>query len=114
MTSPLPGPGEKLEHYVSDAPYDPNSIENNDADEGSLADASQLKLMWYYFRQHRLALASGIFLVLVYLSILFSEFLAPYNLHTRNTDFIYAPPVSVHIFRDGSGFAQGIPFGHMN
>jgi len=102
MTSPLPEPGEKLEHYVSDAPYDPNSIENNDADEGSLAQASQLKLMWYYFRQHRLALASGIFLILVYLSILLSEFLAPYNLHTRNTDYIYAPPASIHIFRDGS------------
>ena len=102
MSSPLPEPGEELEHYVSDAPYDPTSIENNQADEGSLANASQLQLMWYYFRQHRLALASGIFLVLVYLSILFSEFLAPYNLHTRNTDFIYAPPASVHIFRDGS------------
>ncbi len=102
MKSPLPKPGEALEHYVSDAPYDPNSIENNQSDEGPLAQASQLKLMWWYFRQHRLALASAIFLVLVYLSILFSEFLAPYNLHTRNTEFIYAPPASVHIFRDGS------------
>jgi len=101
MTSPLPESGAKLEHYVSDAPYDPNSIENNEA-EGPLAHASQLRLMWYYFRQHRLALASGIFLVLVYISILFSEFLAPYNLHTRHTDAIYSPPASVHIFRDGS------------
>ncbi|MBX2884941.1 MAG: ABC transporter permease [Granulosicoccus sp.] len=102
MTSPLPKPGAELEHYVSDAPYDPHSIENTDANEGPLAHASQLKLMWYYFRQHRLALASAIFLVLAYISIFFSEFLAPYNLHTRHTDFIYAPPASIHIFRDGS------------
>ena len=102
MTSPLPEPGAELEHYVSDAPYDPYSIENNEANESPLAHASQLRLMWYYFRQHRLALASGIFLVLAYLSILLSEFLAPYNLHTRHTDYIYAPPASIHIFRDGN------------
>lgn len=102
MNSPLPEPGAELEHYVSDAPYDPYSIENNEANESPLAHASQLQLMWYYFRQHRLALASGIFLVLAYISILISEFIAPYNLHTRHTDFIYSPPASVHIFRDGS------------
>ena len=102
MKSPLPEPGAELEHYVSDAPYDPYSIENNEANESPLAHASQLQLMWYYFRQHRLALASGIFLVLAYISILISEFLAPYNLHTRHTDFIYSPPASIHIFRDGS------------
>ncbi len=101
MTTPLPKPGEPLEHYVSQAPYDPTSIERNEAVEGPLAQASQLQLMWWYFRQHRLALVSGIFLVLVYLSILISEFLAPYNLHTRNTEFIYAPPATVHFFRDG-------------
>ncbi len=102
MTTPLPEPGEPLEHYVSQAPYDPTSIERNEAIAGPLAHASQLQLMWWYFRQHRLALASGIFLALVYISILISEFLAPYNLHTRNTEFVYAPPATVHFFRDGS------------
>jgi len=28
--------------------------------------------------------------------------LVPYNLHTRNTSFIYAPPQSVHLFHEGS------------
>lgn len=102
MNSPLPEPGAPLEHYVSEADYDPKSIEQREGIEGPLAHASQLRLMWWYFRQHKVALLSGIFLVLVYLSILISEFLAPYNLHTRNTDFIYAPPISVHITRDGS------------
>ncbi|MEE9332462.1 MAG: ABC transporter permease [Granulosicoccaceae bacterium] len=102
MKSPLPEPGAPLEHYVSEAAYDPASVEHNAGVTGPLAHASQTKLMWWYFRQHKIALASGIFLVLVYLSILFSEFLAPYNLHTRNTEYIYAPPASVHIFRDGS------------
>ena len=30
------------------------------------------------------------------------EFLAPYNLHTRNVDFIYSPPQRVHFFHDGT------------
>ena len=44
----------------------------------------------------------GIFLLLLYaLDRSISEFLAPYNLHTRNIDFIYAPPQRVHLFHDG-------------
>jgi peptide/nickel transport system permease protein len=37
----------------------------------------------------------------IYASILICEFLAPYNLNNRNIDHIYAPPQSVHLFRDG-------------
>jgi len=101
VKSPLPSPGAPLGHYVSDAPYDPNDIENDNDLTAPTAHASQLRLMWLYFRQHRLALASGIFLIFIYLAILICEFLAPYNLHTRHTEFIYAPPISVHVFRDG-------------
>lgn len=101
MKSPLPQPGAPLGHYVNEAAYDPQAQLENAGSTGLAAHTSQLRLMWWYFRQHRLALYSGVFLLLVYFSILICEFLAPYNLHTRNTEFIYAPPVSVHIFRDG-------------
>ena len=37
----------------------------------------------------------------MYGSILISEFLAPYNLHTRNINAIFAPPQSVHFFHEG-------------
>ncbi|MEE8308443.1 MAG: ABC transporter permease, partial [Gammaproteobacteria bacterium] len=36
------------------------------------------------------------------LSVLISEFLAPYNLHSRHVDHIYAPPQAIHLFHDGS------------
>ncbi len=85
MKSPLPEPGAPLEHYVSEAAYDPASVEHNAGVTGPLAHASQTKLMWWYFRQHKIALASGIFLVLVYLSILFSEFLAHRTICIRVT-----------------------------
>lgn len=92
MTSFLPAPGEPLPHYVSTAPFDPYSVEAMTDEQVRVNQASQLRLMWWKFRRHRLALVSGIFLAALYLSILISEFLAPYNLHTRNMDYIYAPP----------------------
>lgn len=101
MTSFLPAPGEPLPHYVSTAPFDPYSVEAMTDEQVRVNQASQLRLMWWKFRRHRLALASGIFLAALYLMILVSEFLAPYNLHTRNMDYIYAPPQAVHLFHEG-------------
>ncbi len=101
MSAPIPGPGEPLQHYVSTAPFDPYLVEPNTSGMAGIARASQLKLMWWQFKQHKLALFSGIFLILAYFAIIIAEFLAPYNLHTRNVEQIYAPPQSVHLFHDG-------------
>jgi len=101
MKSPLPQPGQPLEHFVSDAPYDPYDVEADNQQTGPEANASQLRLTWWYFKQHKVAVVSGVFILFMYASILICEFLAPYNLHTRNTEFIYAPPADIHFFRDG-------------
>ena len=102
MTSAsLPPPGEKLPHYVSEKPFDPQSIEKMSAAQERVYLASQWRLMWWKFKRHRLALVSGIFLAILYFSILISEFLAPYNFLTRNIDHIYAPPQAVHLFHEG-------------
>ena len=92
----------KLDHYVSEAPFDPRSIEALSPEQERYYMASQWQLMWWKFIRHRLALISGGFLLLMYGSILISEFLAPYNLHSRNINAIYSPPQSVHMFHDGS------------
>lgn len=102
MTSPIPAPGEPLAHYVSTAPFDPYSVEVMTEEQVRVNQASQLRLMWWKFKRHRVALVSGIFLAALYGMILICEFLAPYNLHTRNMDFIYAPPQRVHFFHEGS------------
>ncbi|WEX89763.1 ABC transporter permease [Sinorhizobium garamanticum] len=102
MTSPIPAPGEPLSHYVSTAPFDPYSVEVMTEEQVRVNQASQLRLMWWKFKRHKLALASGVFLAALYVMILFCEFLAPYNLHTRNVDFIYAPPQTVRLFHDGA------------
>ncbi|MGF9566232.1 ABC transporter permease [Neorhizobium sp. JUb45] len=100
MKPTLPESGQPLAHYVSTAPFDPYATEAAAAS-SAYTEASQLKLMWWRFKRHRLALISGILLAVAYLSIIIVEFLAPYNLHTRNIDSIYSPPQSVHLFHDG-------------
>src|SRR3546814_20335838 len=58
--------------------------------------------MWWKLRRHRLAVVSGVVLLLLYGSILVSEILAPYNQETRDIDHIYAPTQQVHLFHEGS------------
>ena len=96
------GNDRQLDHYVSKAPFDPRSIEALPPEQERYYLASQWQLMWWKFIRHRLALISGGFLLLMYGSILISEFLAPYNLHSRNINAIYSPPQSVHMFHKGA------------
>ena len=92
---------EKLNHYVSQAPFNPMEVEELTPEQEKFYLASQWKMMWWRLRRHKLAVWSGIILLTLYVSILFSEFLAPYNLHTRNADFIFAPPQAIHFFHEG-------------
>jgi peptide/nickel transport system permease protein len=92
---------EPLAHFVSDAPFDPYSIEALTEEQERYFMASQWRMMWLRFKRHRLAVVSGAVLLVMYFSILVSEVLAPYNLHARHTNFIYAPPQSVHFFHQG-------------
>jgi peptide/nickel transport system permease protein len=92
---------DPVSHYISRAPFDPYSVEVMTPAQERFYRASQWQLMWWRFRRHRVALASGVLLLVFYLTILFCEFLAPYGLDSRHTDFIYAPPQRVHIFRHG-------------
>jgi len=93
---------DRLPHYVSDAPFDPIAVEKLTAEQEKVYLASQWQMMWWRFLRHKLALVSGAILLLCYLSIIVSEVLAPYGLHSRNTDYIYAPPQSIHVFHQGS------------
>ncbi len=102
MTSWLPEPGTPLPHFVSTEPFDPQSVATMTAGQERVYKASQLRLMWWKFCRHRLALVSAVFLVTLYAMIAIVEFLAPYNLHTRNIEYIHAPPQPIHLFDKGS------------
>lgn len=92
---------EKLPHYVRREPFDAYDGEKLDPKLESYYMATQWRLMWWKLKRHRLAVWSGVFLLLMYASIFVSEMIAPYASGTRNTDFIYAPPQAVHLFHDG-------------
>ncbi len=102
MKSSLPPDGAVIGHYVAETPFDPQSIEKLSPEQEKIYLASQLRLMWWKFRKHKAAVVSGLFLLVLYLSILVSEFLAPYNLENRNVLAIYMPPQAVHLFHEGS------------
>jgi peptide/nickel transport system permease protein len=97
----LPPPGQPLRHYVSTAPFDPASSEMMSDQQKRVFLASQWKLMWWKFKRHRLALISAVILAILYAMIVIAEFLAPYNLVTRNVESIYAPPQKVRLFHEG-------------
>ena len=99
MTNQLPKPGAPLEHFVSDIPFEAH-LEQDAADD-ALARSTQRRIMWLKFRRHKIAMISAYFLLLMYGSLLITEFLAPYALETRNLDYIYAPPQSIHLFHEG-------------
>lgn len=93
--------GDELEHYVSEAPFDPQSIEALSPEQEQYFLASQWKMMWWRLKRHHLAVVAGVVLLAMYSSILVTEVLSPYNLHSRDTNFIYAPPQRVHLFHEG-------------
>ncbi|HKV46436.1 MAG TPA: ABC transporter permease [bacterium] len=68
-----------------------------------------LQLAWRQLRRHKLALLSGAALILVYLVMLFAEFLAPYALDFSDRTLFYAPPVGVHLV-DARGRWHARPF----
>jgi peptide/nickel transport system permease protein len=91
----------KLDHYVSGEPFDPQLAEKLTPEQERFYRASQWQIMWWKFRRHRVAVIAGAILLAFYASILVSEFIAPYNLHTRDTRHIYAPPQSLHLAHEG-------------
>jgi len=92
---------EPIEHYASTAPFEPNASETLTPEQERFYRASQWKIMWWKFRRHRIAVISGVILLLFYASTLVSEMIAPYHLHTRNAKQIYAPPQELQLFHEG-------------
>ncbi|MDY0871752.1 ABC transporter permease [Dongia rigui] len=93
--------GGGLPHFVSQAPFDPYAIDSVNPALEKIYMASQWRMMWLRFRRHKVAVAAGLVLAVMYAAILFVEFLAPYGQHSRNVDYIYAPPQKVHWVHQG-------------
>jgi peptide/nickel transport system permease protein len=104
QTSPTPPSGTprpRSDHFVNKEPWDPYVAERLTADQEKYYMAGQWKLMWWRFRRHRPAVVSAVFLAFIYFSTVISEFIAPYDLHTRHSAYIFAPPQQVHVMHEG-------------
>jgi peptide/nickel transport system permease protein len=100
-------------HYVNPEPFDPVEADRLTAEQERFYTASQWQLMWWKFRRHRLAVVSAWLLLMMYGSIFISEWIAPYDLHTRHPDFIHFPPQPIHLWHDGrfiGPFVYGFTF----
>ncbi|NEE01651.1 ABC transporter permease [Phytoactinopolyspora halotolerans] len=59
--------------------------------------AKQWRLVWWKFRQHKLAMVGLVLMFGIYLVALFAEFLAPFGTSTFNSEYTYAPPQRIHV-----------------
>ncbi|MBA4610955.1 ABC transporter permease [Stappia taiwanensis] len=94
--------GAPVEHYVNPEPFDPARAETLTAEQEAYYQASQWKIMWWKFRRHKVAVWSGVILMLFYLCVPFAELIAPYTANERSNDHLYAPPQQVRLFHEGS------------
>jgi len=92
---------DKIPHLVSKAAFDVAAVIPLTPEQERYFMASGWRMMWWRFKRHKLALVAGWVILLSYLSIFIVEFLAPYNLQTRNTEFIFSPPQTVRFFDNG-------------
>lgn len=92
---------DRLPHTVDTAPWNPEEVEHLSPEQERFTTASQWWMVWWKLRRHRLAVISGVILLLLYASTLVSEVLAPYAVDSRHSRFIHAPPQAVHLFHEG-------------
>jgi peptide/nickel transport system permease protein len=91
-----------MDHYVSPEAFDAEATSAPGTElSPRFLTASQTQITWWRFKRHRIALISLIILVASYLSIIITEVLAPYHLHVRHTEYIFAPPQRIHLFHEG-------------
>jgi peptide/nickel transport system permease protein len=66
--------------------------------EAKILVASQWTLIWRKFRRHHLAMLGGVVTILIYVVVLFAEFLAPFKTDAFSSQYTYAPPQPLHFF----------------
>jgi peptide/nickel transport system permease protein len=79
------------------------------AGEERISVASQRQLIWWRFRRHRLAMVSGVVILLFYLSALGADFLATADPERSDARLNLMPPQPIHFFDEGRWFPHVCP-----
>lgn len=68
------------------------------------------QLMWRKFARNRMALISGVVLVLLYLGTIFAGFVAPYGVQNGDSSLSFAPPMRVRFYNPETSSVSLRPF----
>jgi peptide/nickel transport system permease protein len=79
-------------------------------DEEKIYVASQWQLMRWKFQKHKMAIAGGVVLIILYTLAVFCEFFAPYDPLKYDPKLIFVPPQAIR-FRDENGFRSPFVYG---
>lgn len=112
MTAAIDRTGSHEQDALDFGVFDPRDYPEEDERALQSEVASQWKLMWWKFRQHKLAMFSGGVVILFYLIALFCEFVAPTTANAYKQEYVHAPPQRLHLFQDGrfAPFVYGYTF----
>src|SRR5215510_14209002 len=69
--------------------------------EDRIAVASNWKLVWWRFRRHHLAMASGVLLIVMYLVVLAPDFFSTQDPERTDATQAFIPTQSIHLLDDG-------------
>jgi peptide/nickel transport system permease protein len=99
-----------IKKLASKAANLPDAVHSKNAQNvESVYYASQRELIWKRFKRHKLAVAGGIVVILLYLLALFAPFIGPYDPQEFDKNFTFVPPSRVH-FTDQNGRFRLRPF----
>ncbi len=89
--------------------HEPGAAEGLTGQEAALPPQSPWSLFWRQFRRSQLAVAGGVLLVVFYVIVLLTPFVAPYTQEEMDRARFYHPPSALHL-RDASGRFHLRPF----
>ena len=92
----------RLTGFWRTAPVDGPSAEER------FAVASQLQLVWWRFRRHKLAMVSAVIVILFYLIAVFADFLATSDPHDTDSRRSYAPPQAINFLDEDGSFRPNV------
>ena len=78
------------------------------AEEEARYALSQWQLMWRKFTRARTAIAGGVVILLLYLTALLANFVAPYGVNQRFIEYLYAPPQRLHLDLQRGLYVNGL------
>ena len=82
-------------------------LSEQDEDRGNdIYYASKSRLMWLRFKQHKVAVFSGVMIILFYLVAIFADFISVADINTYSAKFKYVSPTEIHFFDKEGNFKR--------